>query len=244
MAQFVPVKLDIASKEYAQWRQDHAHEGSTIPILFIVRADGETLYGKSGSLNGDALPEMLVKALQHSGRIIDAKQAGALAEAAKDYQFLMASGEATKAVKAINRVSRIGVPGRITSFAESASRVNQLANQTAQDTVDRLSKLSEILQEDDAEKQLSAILESMQLRRELGALKILKADLAKFSKELGKQKELSQLVSEAKIIAAGMAATSKSSRARALTKLRELVESTDIPPVKTTAEKLIAELQQ
>ncbi len=86
MAQFVPVKLDVASKEYAQWRQDHPSEGNTIPKLFVVRADGETLYGRSGSLNGSELPNMLTRALQNSGRILNSKEATMLTRAADEFE--------------------------------------------------------------------------------------------------------------------------------------------------------------
>lgn len=235
MAQFVPVKLDISTAEYKEWRQDHQYEGKTIPILFVVRADGETLYGKSGSLSGDELPKMLSRALEHSGGILNAKDSETLTTAAANFQKLKDSGEVASAVKALNRVARIGMPGRIPSFAQSALTVNKLATTTGKEILSKLEKCKSGIDSGDTESQLAAILEFLKTRREYGALKIVKTDLGAFLKELGKNKAVTQLLKEAKIIDSAISATSKTAIARAKTKLTALVESTQIEAIKAKA---------
>lgn len=243
VAQFVPIKLDTASKEYSRWRQDHKYEGRTIPILFIVRADGETLYGKSGSLQGDDLPKMLTRALEHSGRILNAKEATTLSKAVTSFEEHKSAGDLPKAIKALNGVGRIGVPGQIASFATPASKVNEVAISTAKGVVENLQTIRETLDSGEKDAQLDAILDSMKLKSDFGALKILKPELAKFQKELGKKKDLSQLVRESKVIHTAKSATSKSQKVRAKTKLKELIDSSEIDEIKTLAQSTLDELE-
>ena len=44
--QFVPLKLVTTgqNEEWSSWSQKYPHEGRTIPVLFVVRADGKKIY--------------------------------------------------------------------------------------------------------------------------------------------------------------------------------------------------------
>jgi hypothetical protein len=230
VAQFVPVKLDVASDEYAQWRQDHPSEGNTIPKLFIVRADGETLYGRSGSLKGQDLPNMLTRALQNSGRILNAKEASLLTKAADEFTNLKQENQVEKAIKALGRVRKIGEPGKIPSYSQPASRVNQLAIETATNVKTELDTLAAKMDGENSDK-LNAIMEYLRIKREYGALKLLKPELASFQK-IHTGKANSQLTREAKIIDAAKTADSKSKRARALSRLNDLITKSEIEEIK------------
>ena len=45
-------------------------DGRGIPRIYVVRADGEMLYGAVGSLPGDELPQMLLATLKQSGACV------------------------------------------------------------------------------------------------------------------------------------------------------------------------------
>ncbi len=241
MAQFVPVKLDVESDEYRQWRMDHPSEGSTIPKLFVVRADGATLYGKSGSLPGDQLPLMLQQALQHSGKILKVRDSSTLATAADEFERLKADGQITAAIKALGRGRKIGEPGNIASFAHPASRVNELANETALAVKSELESLVGKMDGDAGEK-LAAVLEFLRIKREYGGLSLLKPEWAAFQKSHLTQGN-STLAREAKVIDGAKSADSKSKKTRAIVRLQDLIAKTENEEVKLIAEEILAELE-
>lgn len=242
MAQFVPVKLDVDTPEYTLWQREHPSKGTTIPKLFVVRADDETLYGRSGALEGRELPDMLVRALQRSGRILTPREASALNKAADQFEALSQQGEFARAVKAINRVSKLGQPGKIPSFAASASRINELANATADQVKSRLKELTSQLEADQITERLAATMEILELRRNYGALKIIKSDLAVAYRKCSAQ-GAGQLAREARTIDNAKSADTKSKRTRAIEKLRQLVAESEIEEVKALAETTITELE-
>lgn len=208
----------------------------------MVRADGETLYGKSGSLSGDELPRMLTRALEHSGRIINAKESETLVAATEGFRKFKDSDDIAKGVKALNRVSRIGVPGKIPSYARAAVNLNELVLGAKRDVLSKLDECQAGIGSGDVDSQLKGILESLKVRREYGALKILKPVIASFHKELGKNKEVAQLLKEAKVIDTALTATSKTAIVRAKTKLAALIESTGIDAIKASAKSALDRL--
>ena len=70
VAQFVPFHLDTRKQEWQAWARKHPHDGNGIPIVYVVRSDGETLYAKTGAPQGDDLPRLLVAQLTRSGKAI------------------------------------------------------------------------------------------------------------------------------------------------------------------------------
>ena len=243
MAQFVPIKLDVSSPEYAQWRRDHTPEGNGIPQLFVVRADGETLYGRSGSLQGPDLPNMLIAALQNSGRILSAREAQSLIEAADKFVEEKEKGNYESAIKAISRVRKIGEPGQIPSYSKPAMRVNKLVLETADEVRSQLKELATQIESDQVDIKLGAMLAYLKLRQDFGALKLVKSDLAGFQKKYT-LKENKQLTREAKIIENANQANTKSKKTRAIESLTELIDQTEFEPVRKEAEKKLTELQQ
>mgnify|MGYP001200081108 CR=1 FL=1 len=243
MAQFVPIKLDVNSPEYAKWRQDHIPDGNGIPQLFIVRADGETLYGRSGALLGPDLPNMLIAALQNSGRILSARESQALIEAADKFIKEKEKGNYESAIKAISRIRKIGEPGRIPSYSEPALKLNRLVIQTANEIRSQLKDFGNLIESDQAEAKLTAMLGYLTLRQGFGALKMVKPDLAAFQKKYT-LKENKQLTREAKVIDSANQANTKSKKTRAIDTLRELVDQTENEAVREEAKKRLFELKR
>ncbi len=246
VAQFVPVKLDVDSPEYREWRSNHKAEGSTIPKLFIVRADGETLYGKSGSLSGNALPRMLTSALRHSGSILTPRDATTIMETTARFQELKDAGDISRAIKALSKVKRLGVPGKIKSYATSATQLNDLVNEMSKQVADKLAELQKSLEEssanEEAEIRLSTTMAFLRLKNDYGGLQSVKPQILAFQKLLSR-KEHSQLFREARIIDAALSAKTKSSTKRAIEKLGALIESSEIEVIKTLATKTLGDLQ-
>ena len=243
-AQFVPVKLDVNSKEFRSWKSDlkETSKGSGIPYIYVVRSDGETLYGGGGALPGDKLGMMLASTLQNSGRVLSAKEVNTLGSVIERYESSIEAGDIAGAVRALNKTGRMGAPGQIASYAKAASKVNELAATAATEVVAKLEELNGSIESGETADQLTSILASQKLESDYGGLKILKPEFSKFKKALGKNKEITQLVKEAKIINAAGSASSKAAKKRALEKLQALIDSTQIDEVKTTAKSVLEEL--
>lgn len=243
-AQFVPVKLDVNSNEFRSWSKDlkETSKGTGVPYIYVVRSDGETLYGGGGALPGDKLGMMLASTLQNSGRVLSAKEVDTLGTVVERYESSIEAGDIAGAVKALNKTGRMGVPGQIASYAKAANKVNELAKTAATEVVAKLEELGGSIESSETGDQLTAILASQKLESDYGSLKILKPEFSKFKKALGKNKEISQLVKEAKIISAANSASSKTAKKRALEKLQQLIDSTEIDAVKTTAKSALEEL--
>lgn len=242
VAQFVPVKLDVSSDEFQRWERAHPSEGNSIPKLYVIRADGESLYAQSGSLKGDALPEMLTATLRSSGRILDEREIERLLAVTSEFQERIAEDDISAAIKSLNKLKKLGEPGRIESFASAATELNQLVGELATGYRDQLTELKTTLDSDAPAEQLPSIIQFLQLRRKLTGFKFLKSDLAAFQKRLSKGAELRQLTREARIIDAATNATSDSSKARTLTKLSDLLEKTEIEAVRKLAKETLEKL--
>ncbi|MEM7455534.1 MAG: hypothetical protein AAF456_14370 [Planctomycetota bacterium] len=127
VAQFVPVKLDTSSDEYREFRRNHESEGNSIPKVFIVRADGETMFGQSTSLPGAQMAEVLGACLSNCGRVLSEREVVALDEAATEIATLREQGETAEAIKALKRAGKFGTPGQLGSFAQPAIAVDEQA---------------------------------------------------------------------------------------------------------------------
>ena len=245
-AQFVPVKLDVNSAEYRKWVREAnlTSEGKGVPVVHVVRADGESLYGQSGGISDDNLKTLLVTTLQTSGKVLSFKEVEALDKAAEQFESLQKAGDIEGAVKAVNKVGRIGVPGQISSYAESAGKVNELVETTATEITAKLEELRGVIESGETAEKLDAILTALKFGSDFGKLKILKPELAKFKKELGKNKELSKLIKDAKVINYAIAASSTAAKKRAVEKLQALIESTEIEAVKSAAQQTLDTLKE
>ena len=73
--QFVPIKIDVATDAYKDWSSLFPHEGGkAIPVVYIIRADGEKQYAKTGGLGTAALTDLLNSNLATAGTILNQSQ--------------------------------------------------------------------------------------------------------------------------------------------------------------------------
>ncbi len=108
------------------------------------------LYGKSGSLKGDALPKMMLAALERSGRILSDAEANLLETAVDAAEKQLAQKNHTAAARAIAAVARLGELGQIASFAENAIRANEIVAELieyARTSLEQFKQQSESTQE-------------------------------------------------------------------------------------------------
>ena len=240
-AQFVPVKLDIGSAAYQKWRKnlEFTGEQKVYPYIFIVRSDGKTIYGNGGLTYKTELIPLMQFALETSGKVLNPREAKTLTDVAERFENLSGSGDTAGAIKAINKASRVGTPGQIPSYAKSAMKVNKLVEGMATEAMAELKQLDETIESSEDDERVDAILASMKFVNEYSGLKVLRPEITKFKKKLGKNKELAQLLKEAKVLTTAGAAESKTAKKRAGENLQKLIDSTEIEKIKTEAQTLL-----
>lgn len=244
VAQFVPVKLDTTTDQWQRWERQHQSAGSSIPILYVVRADGKTLYAKSGSLRGDSLPTMLVAALEQSGQILNEKEAKTISDTADEFEQHKNDGNLDLAIKSLRRVKKLGNPGAIASYANSAVRLNQLANDMAGEVLTRLQTIQTGINDSNSQVQLSALLEFYELKRTYARFGPVKPEFSAFQKSYSTNRELREIVSAAKLLDSARIAKSKTAQSKYAEKLAKLMDETTIDGVKAKAQEILTQFDQ
>ena len=186
-AQFVLIKLDTGgSEDWKKWSRKYDHEGRGIPIVFVVRADGKQLYGKSGT--PDPLEAFLLLALNGSGKILNDRQLDKLAKDAEQAQTHVEAGELEQAVALVARSAGSG------SFARPAVAIDKLATELEEKGNMAFEEARQPFASDGATlDQAFALLDAEQTYGELPSLKkTFNAALADLRKDAAKRELLQQ----------------------------------------------------
>jgi hypothetical protein len=101
-------------------------KGNGIPQLYVVRADGEQIYGGAGALNGDDLPTMLLASLKRSGRAFTNQEADFLQRTVRASELALQSGDLLKTGVVLSEVGQLGPHDNLGSFAKPAIKSKEL----------------------------------------------------------------------------------------------------------------------
>ena len=124
---FIPLKIETNGSEWGKWVSRYQHEGNSIPIVFVVRADGQQLYGKSGSLPGPELPMMIEQVLAQAGKIYSEQQLEILQSSLEKAKQNLAAGDTGGAVRELTKIGKLGTPGSLGSYAQAAVEADSFA---------------------------------------------------------------------------------------------------------------------
>jgi hypothetical protein len=127
LAQFVPLEIDVTTSVWQTWAQKFPPEANAIPIIYVIRADGEVLYSKSGAPQGDALPQLLGGLRGQAGEALTAKQAEKLAQALAAAKAALEAGDVGKAV------ALMAPSAKIESYAQPAIEARALVDKLTEE---------------------------------------------------------------------------------------------------------------
>ncbi len=117
---FIPLKIETNGEEWGKWASRYRHEGDSIPIVFVVRADGQQLYAKSGSLPGPELLVMIEQVLSQAGTVYSDQQLQILQSTLDKSQELLTADDTAGAVREFSKISNLGTLGQLGSYARAA----------------------------------------------------------------------------------------------------------------------------
>ncbi len=137
-AQFVPIKVDTSSSDWTELDRQYRPEGDTIPIVLILRADDEKIYGKSGSLTGDQLPSLLRESLGSAGTMLNQRQLNDASQALDALESALAADDWTAISKALRLAKRVGTLGGIGSFAQAPLKLDAMVGELGKTSIERL----------------------------------------------------------------------------------------------------------
>lgn len=239
VAQFVPLKIETDGNKWGAWAGKYSHEGSGIPIIYVVRADGTKMYGKSGGL-GDQLPQFLVTQLSSAGKIFSPAQLTQVQSAVDDANKAIEAGDKFTAVKRLDSLKKLGTTGQLGSFAAPALAADKLIAQLTEEGKTALAAAKEQLA---GQEKFAGVLAVISANRIYGALPELKKDLGAAERELGKDPALRELVPQAEAIGKALAqVTTKGGKSAAAEALGRVVTRYPGTAAAELAQAKIAEL--
>jgi hypothetical protein len=239
VAQFVPLKIETDGDKWGSWANKYSHEGQGIPIIFVIRADGHKMYGKSGGL-GEQLPQFLAAQLVSAGKILSPAQLTQVQDAVDDAKKAHAAGDSLTAVKRLDALKKLGPTGKLGSYAAPALDADKLVAQLVEEGKAALAAAKEQLA---GNEQLAGALGILSANRIYGSLAELKKDLGTAERDLRKDGALRELVAQAEAVDKALAlVSSKSGKAAAVEALTRVVTRYPDTQAATLAQEKIAAL--
>ena len=239
VAQFVPLKMETDGDKWGAWAGKYSHEGNGIPIIYVVRADGTKLYGKSGGL-GDQLPQFLALQLSSAGKILSSAQLAQVQSAVDDAKQALEAGDKFTAIKRLDSLKKLGTTGQLGSFAAPALAADELVAQLTEEGKSALSAAKEQLAGEDKFAGIMAVLTA---NRIYGSLPALKKELGAAERELSKDAALRELLPQAQAIDKALSQIStKGGKQAAAEALARVVARFPDTPAAAAAQAKIAEL--
>ncbi len=237
---FVPLKIETRGEEWSKWTSQYRHEGSSIPIVFVVRADGKQLYGRSGPLPGLELPQMINLVLSQSGAIYNDQQLKLLEETLDRAKQASEDGDVNGAVREMSKLVKLGTPGELGSFSEAAIEADRLAEELAEMGRASLNEAKALLENEDTV--FEGALALAETRRTYVTLPALKDEV---TAELNRMRADDQLRGTLKLAEqldeARSLTENPAGQRRALIALRRLITQDPNSQAATIAQELIQE---
>jgi hypothetical protein len=240
VSQFVPLKVETNGEAWQKWARQYPKEGSGIPIIYIVRADGKQLYGKSGGKSGAALITFMQQQLQQSGRIFSDAQLAQLTKVVTEAKAALAKENTFEALKKLSSLKKLGTPGNLGSYAEVAVAADTLVKTLTDRGKAEVATAQEALLAE--EPSFDDALAMAEVQRIYSMLPAVKTDITKAVREIKKNPSVRDMLKQAESIdRAGAVALFPGGKPRAIKSLERLAS---INPGSPAAQAAAAKLEE
>lgn len=225
-AAFVPLKLDSDSAYWQPWLQKYRPEGKTLPMIYIIRADGEMLFGKSvDPKEEDALIALMQQQLAKCGRQLSNEQAQVLTAAVAEAKKARAEADdftAAKVLISASKSAKIEPLGQLGSYSKLALEADELYKGLVATGTTRINESKDLLFEGGADAFFAA-LNLAEAVRAYSPLPGLRSLIGQTLREVKRGEKSGELYIQAEQVdkAVSLAKGNKFSAARALEKLAE-----------------------
>lgn len=189
--------------------------GNGIPQLYVVRADGEQIYGGAGALSGDDLPTMLLASLKRSGRAFTNQEAEFLKRTVAASEQALQSGDLLKAAVVLSEIGQLGPQDNLGSFAKPAVRSKELYLELKKQLDSRVAAAKSDLMDSNAAEPLTPLLTVYEADAVTKLFPKWKSMTSSLTREIKKQAQYAAPAEQAEaLVRARVVAASQSPRIR------------------------------
>ena len=222
VAQFVPLKVETQGEQWSSWSRKYPPAGRAIPLIYIIRADGEQVFGSSGGIAGPALPALLMQQLARAGTIYSPRQLTQLEDLTQKAQQALDKQDPSAALRILGSARRLGSPGSLGSFARVSRQADALFNKLVEQGHSNFTLAQEKIA--GQETKFEGVLLLFQTEREFGAQPDLKAKLTKAVREVKRDESMKTVVKQVDVFnQAKVFAQSSRTKVRAVSWLQAII---------------------
>ena len=198
VAQFVPLKVDVSSADWRTLSSQYPVAGKTIPVVYVLRADGQKIFGARKALSGDELPRMLRAARGQAGGTLNAQQQALVRSAVEAAQAAFRQEQVAETIKALRPLAKLGPLGQIPCYAKGVVEANMLAQQLVTRGKTELEQIQQTLaKQKDVFPSLLALVTAERAYRPLN---VLNREIGTVLRETSRKAEFKTLLAQAKAI--------------------------------------------
>ena len=222
VAQFVPLKVDVSSADWRTLSSQYPVAGNTIPVVFVIRADGQKIFGARKALSGDELPRMLRAARGQAGGTLNAQQQSLVRSAVEAARTAFSQDQVDATIKALRPLAKLGPLGQIPCYAQGVVEANTLAQKLVARGKTELEQIQQALAK--REEVFPSLLALVTAERSYRPLNVLNREIGTVVRETSRKPELKPLLAQAKAIdKARLRATARGGLPKAVRELTALV---------------------
>ncbi|MEZ6105003.1 MAG: hypothetical protein R3B96_02545 [Pirellulaceae bacterium] len=232
----IPLKVNVDEPQWQAWAAQYGRpNGTTLPFVYLIRADGETLHSHSGPMDSAQLATVLAGQLQLAGRPINPRQAEAISQAVSAAEEAVEQEDPAGAVRELQPLKQLGELGQLGSFAEPALKADELVARLGAQVQERLGDVSQRIEsEDDA---MQACFDVVQAKRIFAAIPAIDATINPIFTELRRNRDLRETLAQAQAIdRAVRQCEANSTRQRGLEALQRIIDESPGTPAATLAQ--------
>ena len=199
VSQYVSVYIHADDPEGTSWEKKHGWPtGNMLPFVYVLRADGETLFKHSGIMQSAELRELLVTQAAMAGRLLSPKEDAILKKALEEAKQGRKKDDPGQAVKSLLPLKKLGPLGGLNCYAKPAVEANQLVAQLTKEGKATLKEIDEKLSSGNAT--FDAALAYARAKRVFTPLTTLKIELATASRKYERVRDLADTLRQAEAV--------------------------------------------
>lgn len=235
IANFIPLKIDQGTPDWQAWGSRFESTGATIPKVFVVRADGQQLFGQSATLPGSELTSFLTQMLAQSGAPLAERQIEQMESALIAANKLLNEQQVEKAVQAIAPCLGSG------SYASAAVEIEKLGQRMVDEALAAAKSAEAKLASDD--ESFAGALELLALERTHAKLPAAVEAIRDILKQHRRDSDLKDAFSQAQAADRAKALEDKKQEKRAMAAYEALAARYEGQPAGEYADERIAALE-